>query len=148
MTRRAAGECGERCVFGLAQLAEPHYAGRRATLIALPQPLAQPDQGLAAKQPLKAGIDCHCGGKRRSGSSSLSPRPSQVQRDTCTASMPSRRCSWQIAAGQFGITGPFTLAGDHEIEVELADQAHAVRAGGIVDAGEGFVEQHQAGAKA
>jgi hypothetical protein len=75
MTRRAAGECGERCVFGLAQLAEPHYAGRRATLIALPQPLAQPGQGLAAKQPLKAGIDCHCGGKRRSGSSSLSPSP-------------------------------------------------------------------------
>jgi hypothetical protein len=61
--------------------------------------------------------------------------------------MPSRRCSWQIATPGSSATGPFTLAGDHEIEVELADQAHAVRAGGIVDAGEGFVEQHQAGRK-
>ena len=47
-------------------------------------------------------------------------------------------------AGQLGIAGPFALAGDDEVEIELADQPHAVGPRGVVDAGEGLVQQHQA----
>ena len=40
----------------------------------------------------------HADGKRRFGSSSRRRlRPSQAQRETKTASIPSRRCNWQIA---------------------------------------------------
>ena len=46
-------------------------------------------------------------------------------------------------AGQFGIARPFAFAGDDEVEIELADQAHAVGAGRVGYAGKGFVEQDQ-----
>jgi len=40
----------------------------------------------------------HAGANRRSGSASdVFSRPSQLHRDTNTASMPSRRCNWQMA---------------------------------------------------
>ena len=74
----------------------------------------------------------------------FSPCRPSVQRETKTASMPF--AALQLAdrdAGQLGVAGPFALAGDDEVEVELADQPHAVGTGGVVDAGEGFVEQHQ-----
>lgn len=38
-------------------------------------------------------------------------------------------------AGQFGGTGPFALAGYHEVQIEFADQRPAVRARRVVDAG-------------
>lgn len=47
-------------------------------------------------------------------------------------------------AGQLGLASPFAFAGHDEIQVELADQRHAVGAGGVVDAGEDLVEQDQA----
>src|SRR5271165_3850455 len=45
--------------------------------------------------------------------------------------------------GYLRIATPFALAGHHEVEIELTDQPHAARARLVVDAGEGFVEQHQ-----
>jgi hypothetical protein len=111
------------------------------------QALAQQGEVVAAEQALKphVGRPAHAGANLRSGSPSrILARPSQLQRETKTASMPSRRCSWQIAdPGQLGIAGPLALAGNNEIEIEFADQPHAVCAGSVVDAGEGLVEQHQ-----
>gem|GEM_PF-4993436 len=63
------------------------------------QALTQGSQVLAAQDLVQTRIDrlAHGEGKRRSGSlSGRLARPSQVQRDTKMASMPSRRCNWQI----------------------------------------------------
>src|SRR6202041_1981583 len=46
-------------------------------------------------------------------------------------------------AGDLGIAAPLSLAGHHEVEIELADQPHAAGARLVVDASERFVEQHQ-----
>ncbi|MCY1228454.1 hypothetical protein D9M72_407730 [compost metagenome] len=69
-----------------------------------PQPHPQFAQGRAAEQPLQPGIGAriadwvgHASGNLLSGSLSCRlARPSQVQRETKTASMPSRRWSWQM----------------------------------------------------
>ena len=66
---------------------------------ALAKPQTQRGQRRAAQQALQARVG-HAGsaGSRRSGSGTRClARPSQVQRDTNTASTPSRRCSWQMA---------------------------------------------------
>lgn len=49
-------------------------------------------------------------------------------------------------AWQFRVAGPFAFTGDDEVEIELPYQSHAMRARRIVDAGEGLIEQHEAGA--
>ena len=72
----------------------------RRALETLAQPLAQQGEMLAAEQALQSRVDLvvHAGANRRSGSASeVFSRPSQVHRDTNTASMPSRRCNWQMA---------------------------------------------------
>ena len=45
---------------------------------------------------------------------------------------------------QFRVTGPFALARHDEVEIEFTHQRHAMGTRGIVDAAEGFIEQHQA----
>ena len=105
---RAAGEKRQRFVFGGAELCEQQrlpVGPVDAALDRASQSLAQGCKGGTTQQALDAGIwlggwllGRHGAGNRRSGSSSRRrARPSQVQRDTCTASMPSRRCSWAIA---------------------------------------------------
>src|SRR5262249_57680365 len=42
-------------------------------------------------------------------------------------------------ARQLSVAGPFALAGDHEVQVELVDQPHAVRPRGAVDPREPLV---------
>lgn len=101
---RAAEQRGQRRVFFGAELGEMNMidrAAERSALEALAQPPAQRGEMLSAEQTPKTRIHLvvHAGANRRSGSaSSLLSRPSQVQRETNTAPMPSRHCSWQIAA--------------------------------------------------
>src|SRR5262249_32016524 len=64
------------------------------------QPLSQRCEIVRTEQSLETDVGwrVHEKANRRSGSASRClARPSQVQRETNTASIPSRRCNWQIA---------------------------------------------------
>ena len=100
---RAAEQRGQRRMFFRGEPVDADLlddAVERCALESPPQALAQGGEMLAAEQALEPGIDrhAHSGANLRSGSSSrILARPSQVHRETKTASMPSRRCSWQMA---------------------------------------------------
>lgn len=103
MALRTPDQRGQGCMFPGVEPGDPDVLDRLAghrTLEAAPQAKAQRSEPIAAEQALQphvAGV-AHAGAYRRSGSvSSVLALPSQLQRETKIASMPSRRCSWQIA---------------------------------------------------
>lgn len=78
-------------------------------------------------------------GVARFGAPVPGPARDEYRIDTFTPLQLADRDPWQRRAAT-----PFALARDDKVEIEFANETHAVGAGCVIDTGERFVEQHQA----